>query len=89
MASGAHAFSRDGGVTWRTSEYPLYNNSIIWANGSSVTMNYRERPEVITDENGVPIYLVTGIEWGTKCAFPTCKPGQSCQSAAIITEILA
>jgi hypothetical protein len=87
MASGAHAFSKDG-RTWATSPYAIYNNSITWANGSSVVLNYRERPELVTDADGAPRYLVTGAEWGIKCAFPTCVAGQSCQSIAMITEIL-
>ena len=42
----------------------------------------------MTDETGKPLYLVTGAEWGHKCQFPTCSPGQSCQSIAMITEIV-
>jgi len=87
MASGAHMFSKDG-VTWQTSAYAFYNNSVTWANGSSVVLNYRERPEVLTDEDGNPVYLVTGAEWGHKCQYPTCSLGQSCQSISMITEIL-
>ena len=88
MQSGAHMYSVDG-VHWRTSPYALYNNSISWANGSDVVLNYRERPEVVVDEKTKrPMYLVTGAEWGHKCAYPTCKPGQSCQSISMITEIL-
>ena len=62
MASGAHLFSEDG-VDWRTSEYALYNNTVVFANNTKVDMNYRERPEVITDDSGTPIYLVSGVEW--------------------------
>ena len=38
MACGAHMYSRDG-REWTTSKYALYNNSITWANGTSVTLN--------------------------------------------------
>eukprot|EP01052_Picozoa_sp_SAG31_P019053 SAG31_NODE_1375_length_8594_cov_2.810477_3_plen_428_part_00 len=87
MASGAHLFSRDG-INWTTSAYALYNNSVTWSNGSRTALNYRERPELIQDANGTPLFLVSGAEWGHKCQYPTCKVGQSCQSMAIITEIL-
>lgn len=87
MASGAHAFSKDG-ITWLTSPYALYNNTIQFANGTVRDFNYRERPEVLMDGNGNPKWLVTGVEWGLKCSYPSCDPRKSCQSVSIITEIL-
>merc|ERR1712190_666780 len=41
MASGAHAFSEDG-FTWVTSPFTLYNNTVRFANGTSLDFNYQE-----------------------------------------------
>jgi len=95
MASGAHIFATVEEAlkvngTWHTSPYPLYDNALRFANGTAQTMNYRERPEVIAMSKGGeswPRYLLTGTEWGHKCQYPTCNPGQSCQSVSVLTEL--
>jgi hypothetical protein len=85
MYPGAHTYSPDA-RQWYTSPYPLYTTSITWANGTKVALNYRERPELLFDDEGHPAWLLTGAEVGYKYRYPV--KGGPCQSVSIITQIL-
>ena len=60
---GGHAYSRDG-INWVYSSTPAYYFEVgIGEYGSKVTFSYhrRERPHLLFDANGDPIYLTNGV----------------------------
>merc|ERR1711957_299383 len=58
---GQHAFSRDG-LTWTPSPTVAFTTNITWANGTTETLNRRERPQLLMDSDGVtPLALITGV----------------------------
>jgi hypothetical protein len=58
---GAHLISDDG-VAWDVlaNEPKAYTHPIEWTDGTSTTMDRRERPWLLFDDDGRPAYLVTG-----------------------------
>ena len=58
---GAHLVSDDG-VAWDVfaDEPKAYIHTIEWTDGTSTTMDRRERPWLLFDDDGRPAYLVTG-----------------------------
>jgi len=59
-AIGAHAFSRDGN-TWKTSDIEPYDNVVQFTDGTNVSMGRRERPQLLLDASGRPVYFSTGV----------------------------
>jgi len=56
---GGHAFSADG-QKWYNGAVPCYTGLVHFENGSSQKFKKRQRPQLIV-ENGVPLYLYTGV----------------------------
>ena len=87
---GRHVWSHDGlawdGYQEPTASHPdtaasdAYNMSITFADGMTVTVLRRERPWLMFDTEGHPLYLVTGCE--------TCGAGQkNCRSYSVLTPL--
>jgi hypothetical protein len=56
---GGHAFSRDA-KTWYNGPVPCYTGEVKYDNGSSRKFQKRQRPQLLM-EDGVPLYLYTGV----------------------------
>jgi len=56
---GGHAFSQDG-KKWYNGNVPCYTGEIKFEDGSVQKFKKRQRPQLIV-ENGVPLYLYTGV----------------------------
>jgi len=72
---GVHLFSPDGSVgSWHirpnSNDISAYNSTVLWEDGSNTTFFRRERPELIFDDGGRPLYLMTGVE------YPADHPGK-------------
>merc|ERR1712100_381289 len=86
---GRHVWSRNG-LEWDGyQEQPThssvigdaYNMSIVFDDGMHITMLRRERPWLLLDADGHPLFLVTGCE--------TCGDGnQNCRSYTVLTPLL-
>jgi len=57
---GYHAFSKDG-LNW-TYGGLAYNMTVLWDDGTTMTMKRRERPELVFNNQGVPYILYNGVE---------------------------
>lgn len=57
---GAHAWSRDG-VHWSEPRVGAFNTTIQFNDGTSITCQRRERPQMVRDPSGVPLVLFTGL----------------------------
>eukprot|EP00040_Diaphanoeca_grandis_P000712 m.273930 g.273930 ORF g.273930 m.273930 type:complete len:104 (-) comp109648_c0_seq1:10-321(-) len=82
--TGCHTYSNDGGKTWTVSTDPVYTTTATMDNGTIVDYNYRERPEILFDDNGVPQHLLTGVETGLKG-----NDYPNCASVSISTTVLS
>ena len=82
LDTGCHAFSWDG-VVWQVSDAPVYNTTLRFGNGTTHTYQYRERPEILFDDQGAPEFLLTGVEWGDKSA-----DRGGCGSFSVATRII-
>jgi hypothetical protein len=60
-ASGVHAFSDNGGNSWRCSEVPPYNGTIVYESGDTIYVTKRERPKLLLGDQGQPLVLFTAI----------------------------
>ena len=59
---GGHAFSPAGRPTeWTTAAVHAYNRTIHWVNGTQHTVVRRERPQLLTDVDGTPMVLWSGV----------------------------
>jgi len=58
---GQHAFSPDG-KKWRTLEDPAYDLHVNWDGGASTKLERRERPQLLRDERGDPLYLFNAVQ---------------------------
>lgn len=59
--TGRHAFSRDG-VAWTLTSELVYNGTVLYADGSSITYTKRERPHLLLDvRTRTPLALFTGV----------------------------
>jgi len=87
---GRHVWSRDG-LAWRGYVEPTaaahgtardaYNMSVDFDDGVHVDMLRRERPWLMLDGHGHPMFLVTGCE--------TCEaPEKNCRSYTVLTPLL-
>jgi hypothetical protein len=88
---GRHVWSTDG-LEWNGYHEPTqqldsaslddaYNMTILFDDGMTVEMMRRERPWVMLDVDGFPLYLVTGCE--------TCGAGnKNCRSYTVFTPLL-
>ena len=79
--TGCHSFARSLEGPWTVSDTPVYNTTIVFANGTRHDFQYRERPELVFD-GAVPTHLFTGVEWGRKNA-----DYGGCASYSMLTEI--
>ena len=59
-AVGGHAFSRDA-ETWTMSVTAPYSTLVQFSDGSNATYRRRERPQLLLDGDGRPLYLSTGV----------------------------
>mmetsp|Transcript_71840 Transcript_71840/g.200500 ORF Transcript_71840/g.200500 Transcript_71840/m.200500 type:complete len:420 (-) Transcript_71840:172-1431(-) len=58
---GQHAFSVDGKF-WQIVEDPAYDLLASWDGGSSTRLQRRERPQLLLDERGEPLYLFNAVQ---------------------------
>ena len=58
---GSHAYSADA-VTWVRSGVAPYNATVSFVDGSAKKMRRRERPQLLLDGAGRPLYFTTGVE---------------------------
>jgi hypothetical protein len=59
---GSHAFSADGGRSWVDTGV-AYNWTVRYTDGSTHDCIRRERPAIITNEDGEPAYLSTSCQY--------------------------
>ena len=57
---GGHAWSLDG-IKWSTPRIGAFNTTIQFTDGSGMTCERRERPQMVLDKDKKPIALVTGM----------------------------
>lgn len=57
---GSHAFSRDA-ETWTRSDVMPYTRNVTFADGHTHSMLRRERPQLLLDTNGRPLYFSSGV----------------------------
>lgn len=57
---GGHAWSRDG-ITWSEPRVGAYNTTVPFTDGTVMTCERRERPQMLLDDDGRPLAMVTGI----------------------------
>ena len=70
--TGGHLFSRDA-RSWTACTEAAWDVSMRYANGTSKRVDHRERPTLLTAEDGTPEWLITGVEVGSKSgSFPNC-----------------
>lgn len=60
IQGGKHAFSEDG-VHWKSHSTPVYSPWIRLKSGQIEYLFRRERPKLVLDDQGLPLYLVNGI----------------------------
>jgi hypothetical protein len=83
LQQGGHAWSRDG-VVWSEPRMGAYNGSIALTDGSTMTCNRRERPQMILDPStGAPLAMTSGV---TQCvtAVPPLSPGPCGRPARVL-----
>jgi hypothetical protein len=56
---GGHAYSRDG-LSWSYSPTPPYGNVVNFTDGSTASLQRRERPHLVFDASGFISHLSTG-----------------------------
>ena len=70
--TGGHLFSPDA-RSWSACTEAAWDVSMRYANGTSKRVDHRERPTLLTAEDGTPEWLITGVEVGSKSgSFPNC-----------------
>jgi hypothetical protein len=47
--------------TWTVVNRLMYDSTLTWVNGSTVTVADRERPKLLVDDFGVPLALINGL----------------------------
>ena len=57
---GSHAFSRDS-ENWTRSSVQPYTSNVSFADGTWHNMPRRERPQLLLDANGRPLYFSSGV----------------------------
>ena len=58
---GSHAYSTDA-VHWVRSDVEPYTATVKFADGTSKDMRRRERPQLVLDGDGRPLYFTSGVE---------------------------
>ena len=58
---GGHGYSRDA-VTWHFTDEPTYSNNISFTDGTSVSLQRRERPHLVRDSDGMITHLTNGVQ---------------------------
>ena len=56
--TGRHAYSLDG-ITWHGGDVDCWNNTVELVDGSIIELARRERPELVHDESGAPVALIS------------------------------
>lgn len=56
---GGHSWSYDG-LTWAVPTVPAFGTIVHYQDNSTVTYDYCERPQVLQDDNGVPLTFFAG-----------------------------
>ena len=69
---GGHAFSRDG-VHWTLSNSVAFTTTVTTADGAEHAFQRRERPHLLFDDDGRPVYLYTSLTNWTVGALGTDK----------------
>ena len=59
-AVGGHAFSQNG-YDWDISPVIAYTPTQAWEDGTVTTFRARERPHMILDQKGSPIFFMNGV----------------------------
>ncbi|KAL7539341.1 hypothetical protein ACHAXR_009225 [Thalassiosira sp. AJA248-18] len=57
---GGHAWSTDG-INWSTPRVGAFDTRIQFTDGSSIQCERRERPQMVLDQNGKPVVMVSGV----------------------------
>jgi len=60
LKQGGHSWSLDG-VNWSEPRVGAFDTTIQFTDGSSMTCERRERPQMVIDKDGKPLALVTGV----------------------------
>jgi hypothetical protein len=58
---GSHAFSRDA-KAWTRSDVQPYTATVAFEDGTTKTMSRRERPQLVTDADGRPLFFTSGVQ---------------------------
>ena len=78
---GGHAWSRDG-VEWSEPRVGAYNTTVVFTDGTSMTCQRRERPQMVQDEHGVPLVMFSGVVGCPKINDTAYKGGGDCFTLA-------
>ncbi|KAL9179538.1 hypothetical protein ACHAXT_008828 [Thalassiosira profunda] len=60
LQQGGHAWSSDG-INWSAPRIGAFDTTIRFTDGSSMTCERRERPQMVTGKDGRPVALVSGV----------------------------
>lgn len=60
-ARGRHAFSDDGGATWRYAATDAYGGDVATRGGGTLRLQRRERPHLLLGADGSPTHLTNGV----------------------------
>jgi hypothetical protein len=68
---GLHAFSADGIKWWKSpTNSSAFTLNVNYSDGHTVKLARRERPEILFDATGVPLYLYNGVNTESKALPP-------------------
>ena len=69
MHTGRHAYSEDG-LHWHGGDIDCWNNTVAVEGGGTITLARRERPELVHNEEGRPVALISGVQYQHGAAWP-------------------
>ena len=58
---GGHGYSRDA-ISWTFSDVAPYSNNVTFTDGSTISMQRRERPHLVFDDRGMITHLTNGVQ---------------------------
>lgn len=88
-AIGRHAFSDDGGRSWSYASEEAYNGTVAWRGGGGVALYRRERPHMIVDQDGRPLYISNGVQEATDSdrSWTLIQPVQRAEAAVELVHV--
>jgi hypothetical protein len=60
LQQGGHAWSKDG-IEWSTPRVGAFNTTIQFTDGSNMTCERRERPQMVLGKDGMPLALISAV----------------------------